>query len=464
MPYASMLLVATGLLLGLWNVAQAADGPAPGAKIHRVMSLLATSTPEQRRHVRVLFYGQSVTAGVWWKEVEAWLRKTYPNVDLEVENRAIGGFSAPVLIDTAESDLYPFYPDLLVFHVYGGHRTGELEELIARVRRRTTAEIVIRTPHHRWPKDQPRDGSPDTPAARRLADEDEAQSAKIRQIAEKYGCELADVRREWQEHMTQHHLAPKDLLADSVHLNPAGNHLLAQLVIPHLRVDPTVGRAATASPVRDVPLVGIKRLADGSVELPFPGNRVDAIAGPPSAHAGPVQVWIDGRRPSQFDAAYYCTRPSTAPGVWWPAITRVEHERPLVVEKWTLRVLHSDPGGKLIAFDVAGSQTGPDGQGVSNKRFVSTSGRVVIDPQRWMVHGALQYRKQTMPANFQVTWEVRPLFVDEYLAPTEREAGKECATPLIQGLTNGPHRLRLVPPAGGPLAMQAVRIYCPPLK
>lgn len=440
---------------------------APGAKIQRVMTLLATSTPEHRRRVRVLFYGQSVTAGVWWKEVADWLRKTYPHADLEIENRAIGGFSAPVLIYTAESDLYPFYPDLLIFHVYGGHQTGELEELIARVRRRTTAEILIRTPHYRWPKEMPRDGAADSPSVRRLAEEDEAQSAKIREIAQRYDCELADVRRLWQQHMEQNHLRPKDLLRDSVHLNSAGNHLLAELVTAQLRRPAAPATTQVGGRIRDIPLdsADVKRLPDGSREIAFTGNRVDAICGAVSAgKPGRAEVWVDGQRPSQFPEAYCCTRPTAAPGVWWPSIVRVDHERAPVVEKWTLRVTSSDPQGNEIAFEVVGSQTGPDGQGVSTKRFVSQSGRVVIEPKRWMVHGALKYRKQTMPPDFQVTWEVRPMFVDEYQTPEHLEPGKEQAMTLIQGIANGRHVLRLTPVDGGPMGIRAVRSYEPPLK
>jgi len=53
-----------------------------GANIQRTMTLLATSTPEKRNHVRILFYGQSVTANPWSKAVGDDLRKAYPNADL----------------------------------------------------------------------------------------------------------------------------------------------------------------------------------------------------------------------------------------------------------------------------------------------------------------------------------------------------------------------------------------------
>ena len=60
-------------------------------------------------------------------------------------NAAIGGFISPALIRTAEHDLYPWYPDILVFHVYGP--VDKYEEIIRNVRARTTAEIVLWTSH-----------------------------------------------------------------------------------------------------------------------------------------------------------------------------------------------------------------------------------------------------------------------------------------------------------------------------
>ena len=88
-----------------------------GSKIQRTMTLLATSTPRKPNRVRILFYGQSVTLNPWWRDVAEHLRGTYPHADIEIENLAIGGYTAPVLIRTAEFDLYAFYPDLLIFHV-----------------------------------------------------------------------------------------------------------------------------------------------------------------------------------------------------------------------------------------------------------------------------------------------------------------------------------------------------------
>ncbi|MEZ2276536.1 MAG: hypothetical protein ACBR12_06435 [Microcoleus sp.] len=119
-----------------------------GANIQRTMGLLASSTPGDRKPVRILFYGQSITKQDWWQDVANDIRKRFPDADLTIENRAIGGFAAGLLIRPSEHDLYPFYPDLVIFHVYGGDE--DYEAIIANIRRRTTSEILIHSDHIDW--------------------------------------------------------------------------------------------------------------------------------------------------------------------------------------------------------------------------------------------------------------------------------------------------------------------------
>ena len=58
--------------------------PAQREHLRRSLTLLNTSTPTDRKTVRVLFYGQSITQQGWWKEVERYLRSTYTNANLVV--------------------------------------------------------------------------------------------------------------------------------------------------------------------------------------------------------------------------------------------------------------------------------------------------------------------------------------------------------------------------------------------
>ena len=89
-----------------------------GKGIQATMMLLATSTPQKHNKVKVLVYGQSISEQNWWKLVNEDLRKRFPEADLVMENRAIGGFASQLLINPLQHDVYTFYPDLVIFHVY----------------------------------------------------------------------------------------------------------------------------------------------------------------------------------------------------------------------------------------------------------------------------------------------------------------------------------------------------------
>jgi hypothetical protein len=121
------------------------DVTTRGAALQRTMSLLNSSAVEKKNTVRILFYGQSITEQSWWKLVYRDLEKRFPLAVLEVENRAIGGHAAQMLVKTAEADLYPYYPDLTIFHVYGDH--NRYADIIRRIRERTTSEVLIQTDH-----------------------------------------------------------------------------------------------------------------------------------------------------------------------------------------------------------------------------------------------------------------------------------------------------------------------------
>ena len=444
-----------------------ADPSALGHQIQRTMTLLATSTPEHRNRVRILFYGQSVTANPWSYALAEDLKQAYPNADLQVENRAIGGYEAPTLIRTADYDLYPFYPDLTIFHVYGGVKTGQQEELIKRLRQRTTSEVILWTSHFRWPRDLARDGDPNGPAVQKVYQADEERAEKMRELAQTYGCELAEVREAFRAYLQQHDLYPKDTLRDSVHPNELGNYLIRSLVRPYLRYDPALPTDAWRDLVTTVPVDDgrVEHLAGGGLKLTFEGNRIDLLAVPgQAAPTGGFQVKVDGRAPSTYPELYYHARPCAAPGVWWPAINQIGFEQPPVPETWTAKITECDPEHNVLKYEVSGSVTGPDGSGDQSQRFVSNSGRVVIEPGMWMVCRALQYKKLELPADYLVTWETKPLFVDPYQAVAAPEAARESPTTLVQGLSNATHTLELTPTAAGPAPVLGFRIYRPPVQ
>ncbi len=440
--------------------APAEDDSNFGSGIQRTMTLLATSTPEHRHPVRILFYGQSITKQKWWLDVVNDLKKRFPNADLRIENRAIGGFAASLLRRPAEHDLYPFYPDLMIFHVYGGDE--DYESIIANVRQRTTSEIAFHSDHITW---LPTGTNTDTPEKLRAYEWHNYHSIHwLRKIADKYGCELIEIRHAWRQYLKDNHLQPKDLLADEVHLNEQGNFLLASFVKPHLRYNPQFPNDLWKDLVRTYNVGTDVQWKDGKLVLEFEGNRIDAIAAQ-SANGTSVaaRILIDGKKPSEFPELYAITRPNDAVGVDQPAIIQVSWEKPLIVEDWTARITEINYDASKFKFEVFGSKTGKDGSGESDQKFVSNSGRVVIEPRDWWLKNAFDYSRKLTPRGFQIEWQVKPMFVDEYVAPKIEDPTREYFTTLAQNLSNSKHTLEIIPENNATVPIQSLRAYRPPL-
>ena len=128
-----------------------------------------------------------------------------------------------------------------------------------------------------------------------------------------------------------------------------------------------------------------------------------------SSASGRIAIRIDGKKPSEFPGAYAITRPVPPP--WSPlALTRVDHESPLLIEPWTLTVTSVGADSKTWTFSVAGGLTGPDGEGTSDQPFRSNSGRVKIAPENWF----RGFGKEPVPKGYTIHWQVVPL-VHRYL-------------------------------------------------
>ncbi len=463
---ALMLLVGSGVVFAQRAGGQDYPPPEPpeepstlGRGIQRAMTLMATSTPEERHRVKVLFYGQSITKQDWWKEVAAELRRRYPNADLTIENLSLGGFSSQRLVRTAEYDLYPCYPDLLIFHVFGDHR--RYEDIIRRTRERTTAEIAIWNDHvTRLPSEEQEEKG--MVGGKQWGEKMSFQF--IPSYAEKYGCYLMDIRTAWRRYLDRHGLKPQTLLRDGVHLNEYGNFLLAELIKERLLYNPEV--AEDWSDMVRLHRVGQDlHWKDGRLTLEFTGNRVDALSAWPGGGERPsARVLIDGENPGRLPRLYYHARPSGTPHIDWPAIMRIGWEEPLLLETWSLRAWDFSDDAEEFKFEVSGSKTGSDGSGVSTERFVSDSGRVLIEPNDWVFAYDRRVSEKPMPGEVEVTWKARPLFVDRYLPEPVVDSSRECPTTLVQGLANGPHTLQLVSDNGEPVPIHALRVYEPPVK
>jgi len=429
-----------------------------GQGIQRTITLLETSTPTHHNTVRILFYGQSITEQDWWHEVAADLKRRYPNADLVIENRALGGFSSQLLVKTAESDLYSFYPDLVIFHVYGSHT--DYENIIRRTRERTTAEVLIQTDH----VTQDADLTEETDTAKLRPDGKIWNSFMnylwLPTVAKKYGCALLDQRNLWKEYLRDYHVPAANLLKDGVHQNAYGNYLMAELVKPYLvyRKDTHIDPINCAS-VHTVAVGKGVSWQKGKLTQTFVGNRVDVVL--KAGTAGTAQVQIDGKKPSEIPELYSFTRALSTPGGKWPVILKLGWEKPRQLETWTMAVTKDPTDPKRFTFTLTGSKTGPDGEGASDKHFVSNSGRIIIEPADWNVDYSLSLPGiKPTPDHFTVTWKVVPLFHDEITAPTTGDKTPETVLTLAQGLTNGPHTIEITGDSNTPIT--ALRFYRPP--
>jgi len=429
--------------------AVAADNPSV-VHIQRTMKALESSTAEKPAHVRVMFYGQSITAQAWTKTVQAQLERRYPTAKFEFLNAAIGGYQSQALIRTADHDLYPWYPDLLFFHVYGP--MDKYEEIVKRVRERTSAEIVIWTSHL---------SSTSGAKLHEVRASDDARAELIRAVAPKYNCMLIDLREKWKSHLKETGKNFRDYLSDGTHLNPKGCDLYAKLIGEELVRVPELGDNPTASGTimtvaADSPAV--TKGTDGSLTLRFTGNRVVAVSDGLGTAGVKAKVLLDGQPMEGVKELWAITRPSKGP-VWMPAINNISFETPLTLEDWVLSALPgSATNASPLHFSVSGSVTGFDGEGWSTNRFVSKSGRVIIEPADWGCTWQYTYFKKTLPENFKVTWRSYPLFAATY-EPTPSET----RTLLVQGCANAAHTLTLVP-EGGKLGIGSFVVHAPQMR
>lgn len=436
------------------------DASQRGKNIQRIMRLLAESTPQKKNTVRILFYGQSITAQKWTKLVVEDLKKRFPNAHIISENRALSGYASQLLSRTAETDLYPFQPDLVIFHVFGAH--DKYEDILRRLRERTGAEVLQQNDHL---------GAKD----KIVEDTDPAKNAInsgnwngfmnftwLPKISRVYQTEFCDQRTIWKNYLAKHKLEPQALLTDAVHLNEKGEAVMAAAVISYLRYDPKLGLSPAEAWTKDYVVGKDVKWENGKLTLEFEGSVVELVVAP-GTNAKPVQVSIDGKKPSELKELYGFTRAVAKPGGHWPVIMPLHSEKIPLVEDWTMEVKKEGTDDKLFHFTLSGSKTGPDGEGRSDQKFVSKSGRIVIEPEDWGVAFPMGMSGlKPVPEKFTVKWSIVPWFIDTFQAPMVVDPAIETPVILLQGLVNEKHQLVLT--GGAESRIQAIRIHTPPLK
>lgn len=427
------------------------------SRLGRVLSLMMSSGPTNRPVVRVVFYGQSITIYPWWMELSQRLREAYPHVQFEIHNLAISGFQAVRLAYTCEHDVIPLQPDLIILHAYGTE--PDFRRLLTLLRQRTTADVLVQRDHPLTAAELVEVTDPERLATTDPSTWEYRNYVWLPRVASETGCALADVRGYWKEYCRLRGRKASDLLVDPTHPNEEGNHVLAASLLPYLLPGDFAG---AVDPWNSEKVRGVRILREAErplqrVTLEFTGSRVDAIADADGAL--PLQVWVDGRKPSAIPEIRYFGRTTMVPGRPWPALTMVDSVAPRVPELWTLRVLRMTSGNEFAEFELHGSETGFDGAGSNRSNFVSNSGRVRILQSAWNLGLALNAEGIGLPMDYRIDWRCAWTGTDAFVPRVPRERGWEQPVTLVAGLPDGVHRLEL---EGESLeALEALRVFRP---
>jgi hypothetical protein len=195
----------------------------------------------------------------------------------------------------------------------------------------------------------------------------------------------------------------------------------------------------------------------------FDGNRVDVVFHDDAT--GSCNAMIDRQNPLDDPSMFYHGRnrvkwreTSIPPGPW-PPVLKMGYETPLVAELWKLNATRDPANPDAYTFTVEGSVTGDDGSGRSDERFVSKSGRVVIEAEDWDVPFSIVAlrRMSELPSEFQLDWIVEAQAVN-VVAPPAVAQGVERVVTVAQRLTDGKHTLQLDGPVEG---IKSLRVYSP---
>jgi hypothetical protein len=450
--------------------AQPTGAPDPVKTAARSLSIVHAATAQQPKVLKILFYGQSISTPKWTDQALAKLRRRYPDVTFDAQNLALGGWSAALLERAASRDVTDFYPDLIVFHVYGDHRA--YERIIQTLRSRTAADVIVQTDHvvapveplcdegfHlRW---SPPPGCKGHLRFKQNAWEEYMSGVWVPGMAQKYGLSLEPRRRRWDRYLKAHKLQPEALIADKPHPNARGWALMANLFVSWFET--LVDRAGGVTPVDPDQVKSFAPPAPGETRrYEIDGNRIELLAAGPLD--GKVDVTIDGKAPASFDGCWIDSRVSRLPNLAdWPALKQVSvNPRYHKPDRWTVRVSGLDPTQENFSFTLESVLGGKDGSGSSKEAFTSPSGRVAIAPGDWNLAYARSVAGKGVAEGTSFTWERRFACTDQ--PPVTLANGKtEQRFVLATGLVNGRHAVEVTVASDAP-QISEVRAYRPPWK
>jgi|GEM_PF-2096642 len=438
-----------------------------GAKLPRVMHMLSESKLQDRKQIKILFFGQSIIAPPYVREaIEQDLRARFPEADLVIEHDAIGGFYAQRLVKTAHHMIYHRYPDLVVMHCYSGEY-GEFEQIIKDIQTFTTAEILTWTHHVD-------NISEETDADREFG------SQVRREIANQYNFEIAEVREEWKSYLALHNENKSDfLLSDQLHLNSDGGDLLGALLTRYFE-DPEADVSTWEDRVKEYPVLSLSEIdekfqgnwqtdgegfktSDSNSKLvySFEGNRIDIGTMPINDLLGKATILIDGKKPSEHIGTWTISLPSKLQGYNRPGIMKVDLiDLPQKEDTWTLTVKEVSSDGKTFTFDVNSAEFGFQGSGDNNNVFISDNGQISIQPENFSLpHAATLGRLPEAP--FNITWEVYNDGFDVWEPEKRTDGNIVDRYTLVKGITNSPHVLEIIPEGDGVIPVKELVVYRP---
>jgi hypothetical protein len=421
------------------------------------MNLLKTSTPDKRNTVRILVYGQSLSAQDWWLEVKQSLENQFPHANLIMDNKSIGGFASQFLVKTVRRDILDFYPDLVIFHVFGSDHF--YEQVLIQMRSLTSTEIVIwNDPQN---KSEPNEWH------------EEMSYEIIPEFAVKYKCMLIDLRTPINQLVKENDLVYADeFTRDGLHFNERGCTMLANQIIPHLVYD----NKYEADPEDLLKIYEVGRdinWSDGELVLPFEGNRIDVVTEHDPKSGISYSVFIDGKKPSEFPEAYNHTRPNDNGERGWiwsvAAPVRIQRKAPWINESFTLTFDSIDYNSRYFTFHVEGSECGDEGKGNYRKNFLSNSGRVFIPandvldsiPGDWHVFRSFDITKFKIEKGYKTTWKTYLMGSDHFMPKQAEDLTSENATILFKGISNGKHILKLVSDGNLVPEITMIKVYKP---
>lgn len=442
-----------------------------GKNIQRTMKLLSTSTSVKRNTVKIMVYGQSIAKQEWSDSVRLFLKKKYPFANLQMINRSIGGCWAGCLVDYMAYDIKTFYPDLILFDVYGWNEWGEdqgpeYESILNYIRSNTTAEIGMQNHHVTGTETR----NVNSGGARYFSE-----------LALKYGIELIDIRTRWLSYLINNNVTvANDLTTDGTHLNNWGNFLMARLYRPYLNYnsswisDPN-GLVTIFKVGTDVFPV------NGKITLPFNGNKVNIVHANPVANMDSAAVFIDNKRPSTMVGNVMFTRPNDGydtifrhyPAIDfpWQAGTISKFETPtslLKAQDWTLTFLTYNAGSNFT-YRVSGSKTGNDGNGSSNINssfgtsgadFNSTSGQVRFLNGKFNFNNG-PYSPLPLGIGYTIKWKAKAFYTDTFIPSTLSGGAIDSVSVIAQGISNDNHTLIIDAKGNKNTPIKEIHIYRP---